>query len=55
MAEDALDRYLIARIESWTGNKAVKLISRVLLNPSRTLSNTAQGRAPWFRAVRQLR
>jgi hypothetical protein len=55
VAEDALDRYLITRIESWTGNKAVKLIARVLLNPSRTLSNTAQRRAPWFRAVRQLR
>lgn len=55
LAEDALDRYLIARIESWTGNRVIRSVSRTLLNPSRTLSNVAQGRAPWFRAVRPLR
>jgi hypothetical protein len=53
--EDVLDRYLIVRIESWTNSLAIRAISRVLLNPSRSLSNTAQGRAPWSRAVRRLR
>jgi hypothetical protein len=55
VAEDALDRYLIARIESWTGNRVIRSVSRMLLNPSRTLANSAQGRAPWFRAVRPLK
>src|SRR5215203_5103504 len=53
--EDALDRHLVTRIESWTGNRLVRVISRTALNPSRTLSNIAQGRSPWFRAVRPLR
>lgn len=54
-AEDAIDRYLITRIESWTGNRVIRAVSRSVLNPSRTLSNAAQGRAPWYRAVRPLR
>lgn len=55
VAEDALDRYLIVRIESWTSNRVVRAIARTVLNPSRTLSNGTQGRAPWSRAVRPLR
>jgi len=54
VAEDALDRYLIVKVESWTGNRMVRAFARTLLNPSRTLSNSAQGRLPWFRAVRSL-
>jgi hypothetical protein len=54
VAEDAVDRYLITRIESWTDNRFVRALSRVALNPSRTMSNAAQGRAPWYRPVRQL-
>jgi len=55
VAEDALDRYLITRIESWTKNRVLRAIARTALNPSRTMSNAAQGRSPWFRAVRPLR
>lgn len=55
VAEDALDRHLIARIESWTGNRFLRAAARMALNPSRTLSNAAQGRSPWARAVRPLR
>ena len=55
VAEDALDRYLILRIESWTRNPVLRGFARTLLNPSRTLSNTAQGRVPWARAGRSLR
>lgn len=54
VAEDALDRHLITRIESWTGNRFVRALSRMALNPSRTMSNAAQGRAPWYRTVRPL-
>jgi hypothetical protein len=55
VAEDALDRYLITRIESWTDSRVVRAVSRMALNPSRAMSNAAQGRAPWFRPVRPLR
>jgi hypothetical protein len=55
VAEDVLDRYLMTRIESWTGNRVLLALSRMALNPSRTLSNAAQGRSPWFRAARPLR
>lgn len=52
VAEDALDRYVIARIESRTGNAFLRALARVALNPSRALSAAAQGRAPWDRPVR---
>jgi hypothetical protein len=55
VVEDALDRFLIARIEGWTDNRLLRAAARMALNPSRTMSNTAQGRAPWSRAVRPLR
>src|SRR5262245_33814333 len=55
VAEDALDRYLILKLESWTGNRLLRAASRVALNPSRALSNAAQGRAPWARPLRPLR
>jgi len=52
VVEDVLDRYLIARIESRTENDFVRAVSRIVLNPGRTLSNAAQGRAPWARTLR---
>jgi hypothetical protein len=55
VAEDVLDRYFIIRVERWFGNSTVRAIVRMLFNPSRTLSNTAQGRLPWFRSTRPLR
>lgn len=55
VAEDAVDRYVIVKIESWTRNRLLRALARMALNPSRTLSNTAQGRAPWSRPVRPLR
>jgi hypothetical protein len=55
VAEDILDRYLVLKIESWTENRVLRVLARMALNPSRTLSNTAQGRAPWSRPVRPLR
>jgi hypothetical protein len=54
VAEDAIDRFLIVRIESWTSNKVLRAIARTLLNPSRTMSNGVQGRSPWWRPVRPL-
>jgi hypothetical protein len=55
VAEDALDRYLITRIESWTSSRFLRRLSRIALNPSRTMSNAVQGRSPWYRVGRPLR
>lgn len=46
VAEDALDRYLIVvRIESWTENRVVRAIARMVFNPGRTLSKGAHRRS----------
>ena len=55
VAEDAVDRHLVTRIESWTGNRVLRAVARMALNPSRTMSNAAQGRVPWYRTVRPLK
>ncbi len=54
VAEDALDRYVIRWVEQRTTNRVWRASVRMLFNPSRTLSNTAQGRTPWYRATRDL-
>lgn len=53
--EDAVDRFLIMRIESATRNRFIRAVARMGLNPSRALSNVAQGRMPWDRPLRALR
>lgn len=55
VAEDALDRYFITKVESWTTNRLFRAIVRVVLNPSRAMSNLAQGQSLWFRPGRPLR
>lgn len=54
VAEDAIDRFLIVRIESWTDSRWIRIVARTVLNPSRTLSNAAQGQVPWARGARPL-
>lgn len=54
VAEDALDRYLVERLEGKIQNRVVRAIIRLGMNPGRTLSNTASGRMPWFRDDRPL-
>jgi hypothetical protein len=41
VAEDPRDRYLVVRIESWAGHRAVRAIAWMVLDPGRTLSNGA--------------
>jgi hypothetical protein len=55
VAEDALDRYFIRQVERWTSSRVLRASTRMLFNPSRTMSNAAQGRAPWSRPARPLR
>ena len=54
VAEDALDRYLVRWVESRVRNRVARATLRLVLNPGRTLSNTASGRPPWDRTGRSL-
>lgn len=47
--EDALDRYVIERIERATGNRYLKTLARTFLNPNRTFANTMRLKQPWYR------
>ncbi len=52
VGEDAIDRYLIERIERWTHNPWARLLVRGGLNPTRSLANVLRGQAPWSRDTR---
>ncbi len=49
IGEDAIDRFLIKRIERATDNFYVKMFSRGLLNPTRTIANLFRFKVPWHR------
>jgi len=53
--EDMADRYLIRKVEAKTTNPYWRGLARVALNPSRALSNAAQGRAPWAPRIERYR
>ena len=46
--EDMLDRYVIKKIER-KNNFALKMISRIFLNPVRTSANLVRFKQPWYR------
>jgi hypothetical protein len=52
VAEDALDRFVIKRIESRTSNIWVRILARSWLNPSRSYANIMAFRYPWQRLTR---
>lgn len=49
VGEDALDRYVVSRIEDTGWNNHVKAAFRVALNPSRSIANIARLKTPWHR------
>src|SRR4051794_40552817 len=53
VAEDALDQYVIKRIEAATPNRWIRLFARTGMNPSRTFANVLRGAAPWHRYTRE--
>jgi hypothetical protein len=55
VAEDAIDRHLIARIESATSSPLLRMLVRMTMNPSRAFANIALNEMPWFRPGRPLR
>jgi hypothetical protein len=52
LGEDAVDRYVIRRIEDRTTNKWLRLAARTGLNPTRSFANLIDARAPWDRGSR---
>jgi len=49
VTEDALDRYVIKKIERYSQNLYLKALSRMLLNPTRTMANLLRLKTPWYR------
>ena len=49
VGEDALDRYVVNRIEDTGWNSHVKATFRIVLNPCRSVANIARLKAPWHR------
>ena len=49
ISEDALDRFVIERIERGTNNFYLRIFSRMLLNPTRTVANLIRFKHPWYR------
>jgi hypothetical protein len=47
--EDALDRYVIEKIERRTHNTYVRILSRMVLNPTRSSANLLRFKKPWHR------
>ncbi len=52
IGEDAIDQYLIKRIEAHTNNRMIRRLVRAGLNPSRSFTNLMAGSYPWHRETR---
>lgn len=52
IAEDAIDRFLIRRIEDSVSAPWVRALARSGLNPSRTFANALRLKQPWYRDTR---
>jgi hypothetical protein len=49
MGEDALDRYVIQRLERRIDNEVSRILIRILLNPTRSVANVLRSEKPWKR------
>jgi hypothetical protein len=49
ISEDAIDRFVLERIERKTDNYYLMIFSRMLLNPTRTVANLIRFKLPWHR------
>ena len=49
VAEDALDRFVVRRIERRTDSRFVRIVVRVLFNPTRSSANLLRFERPWRR------
>ena len=49
VTEDALDKYLVQKIERNSGSFYLKITSRMVLNPTRSIANLLRFKKPWHR------
>jgi hypothetical protein len=49
VAEDALERFVVRRIERRTDNRFVRIVARMLFNPTRSSANLLRFEKPWRR------
>jgi hypothetical protein len=49
VGEDMLDHYLVRPLEDRIGNRALRLLIRTFLNPTRSFANFLRGQKPWYR------
>jgi hypothetical protein len=52
VGEDAMDQYVVKKLEVRTDSHFKRLVLRSALNPTRSLANMMQGKAPWNRDTR---
>jgi hypothetical protein len=52
IAEDAVDHYLVRRIEARTNRRWVRVLARGFLNPARSFANCMELELPWNRETR---
>lgn len=50
LAEDAMDRFVITRIEKLSSSSILRGTVRILLNPARAFANLMNGSYPWHRS-----
>lgn len=55
VGEDALDRFVISKLENRVDSPLTTAAVRMVLNPARGLANVAAKRAPWYRSSRPFR
>jgi len=47
--EDALDRFVVRRVEAHSSSHFLKIAARMLLNPTRSSANLLRFKKPWYR------
>ncbi len=52
VTEDALDKYVIQRVEQKSQSRNLRALTRSLLNPSRSFANLLRRKPPWHRDTR---
>jgi hypothetical protein len=52
IAEDAIDRYFVTKLEAKANSRLSRILIRSALNPNRTFANILRGKVPWHRDTR---
>jgi hypothetical protein len=52
IAEDAVDKYIITKLEQRAKSNMARILIRSCLNPNRTFANVLRLRVPWYRDTR---